>query len=180
MVSSGSNSHGSFSLSKFLPSIFTNDEAGVRSLSVTQVMSIVPAGALLLVAVVSVDCVSLGFDVVVLEVLVVVLEVAAVVFVVCGLAVEADVTDEVDTVSGGAAVSVIDAEVSAVTVVSSVSEVGSVSGTAVVSSAAVVEDAAVLDKAAAVIVVSGKVNEETVLVSAAAVTRSIFSGSEGN
>ena len=144
----------------------------MRSLSVTQVISIVPAGALLLDAVVSADPVSLGFDVVALEV-------AAVVFVVCGLAVEADVTDEVDTVSVGAEVSVSDAEVSAVTVVSSVSEVGSVSGTAVVSSAAVVEEAAVVDKAAAVVVVSGKVNEE-VLVSADAVSRSIFSGSEGS
>ena len=73
MASSRSNSHGSFSLSKFLPSIFINDEAGVRSLSVTQVISIVPAGALLLAAVVAADSVTLGFDVVVFEVLVVAL-----------------------------------------------------------------------------------------------------------
>ena len=45
----------------------------MRSLSVTQVISIVPAGVLLLAAVVSADSVSLGFDVVVFEVLVVAL-----------------------------------------------------------------------------------------------------------
>lgn len=176
MVSSGSNVHGSDNSSKFLPFIFTNDEEGVRSLSVTQVISIVPAGALLLVAVVSVDCVSLGFDVVVLEVLVVVLEVLVVALVVCGFAVVFDVTDEVDVDSE---VSVSDAEVSAVTVVSSVSEVCSVSGTAVVSSV-VVEEAAVLDEAAAVVTVSDRTDEETVLVSAVAVSRSMFSGSVGN
>ena len=42
-------------------------------MSVTQVISIVPAGVLLLAAVVSADSVSLGFDVVVFEVLVVAL-----------------------------------------------------------------------------------------------------------
>ena len=84
-------------------------------------------------------------------------------------------------VSVGAEVSVGDAEVSTVTVVSSVSEVGSVSGTAVVSSVViVVDEAAVLNEDVEVVVVSGNVNEETVLVSAAEVSKSIFSGSVGN